>query len=208
MNDFQTQSWIEPLSHREIEILGLISDGLSNREIAQKLFISVNTVKWYNKQIFSKLGVNSRTQAASLARQSSPLESPMTLPGKDEIRAQHNLPLQLTSFLGREKETDRIKRWLAPTTQQTSVGPQKGVRLVTLTGPGGVGKTRLAIQTTLDLVGKYPDGIWLIDFAPLSDPLLVLPTVAATLGLRESRNSPHAREFDHISSAKDDPTVV
>jgi predicted ATPase/DNA-binding CsgD family transcriptional regulator len=187
MDGFQTQTWIEPLSHREIEILGLISDGLSNREIAQKLFLSVNTVKWYNKQIFSKLGVNSRTQAASLARQSSLLESPETLPGKDEFRAQHNLPLQLTSFLGRGTEIDRIKRWLAPTTLQAIVDPQKKVRLVTLTGPGGVGKTRLAIQTTLDLVEKYPDGIWLVDFAPLSDPLLVLPTVATTLGLKESR---------------------
>jgi predicted ATPase/DNA-binding CsgD family transcriptional regulator len=187
MNSFQTQAWVEPLSQREIEILGLISDGLSNREIAQMLFLSVNTVKWYNKQIFSKLGVNSRAQAASLARQSFLLAAPATLPGKDEIRPQHNLSLQLTSFLGREKEIDRIKRWLSPTAQPANIDPQKWVRLVTLTGPGGVGKTRLAIQTTLDLVGKYPDGIWLFDFAPLSDPLLVLQTVATTLGLTESR---------------------
>ena len=183
----KTQNWIEPLNHREIEILGLISEGLSNREIAQKLFLSINTVKWYNKQIFSKLGVNSRTQATSLARQSSLLESPATFLGRDEIRPQHNLPLQLTSFLGREQEIDRIKRLFSPTTQKASIDPVKGVQLVTLTGPGGVGKTRLAIQTTLDLVGKYPDGIWLIDFAPLSDPLLVPQTVADTLGLSESR---------------------
>ncbi len=189
MNDFLTQTWSEPLNHRETEILGLISDGLSNREIAQKLFLSVETVKWYNKQIFSKLGVNSRAQAAAFARQSSLLELPATLPGKEKIHPSHNLPLQLKSLLGREKEIDRIKRWLSPALLQANAGLQKKVRLVTLTGPGGVGKTRLAIQTALDLVDKFPDGAWLIDFAPLSDPLLVLQTAAAALGLTESRAS-------------------
>ena len=124
---------------REIEILGLISDGLSNREIAQKLYLSDNTIKWYNKQIFTKLGVHSRTQAISLASQTSLLESPTTLPGKDEIRPQHNLPLQLTSFLGREKEIDRIKRWLSPTTTQMKVGSQKEVPAGNLDWPGWCG---------------------------------------------------------------------
>ena len=59
---------MEPLAAREIQILSLISEGLSNREISQKLFLTTGTVKWYNKQIFRKLGVSSRTQAAATGR--------------------------------------------------------------------------------------------------------------------------------------------
>ena len=187
MRDLQEPIWTEPLKQREIEILSLLSQGLSNSEIAKRLSLSIYTVKWYNKQIFTKLGVKNRTQAVTIARQSYLLESPATLQGKDEIHPQHNLPLQLNSFLGREQEIDRVKRLLSPATQRASGSSQNGVQLVTLTGAGGVGKTRLAIQTALDLVGKYPDGLWLIDFAPLSDPFLVPETVADTLGLRESR---------------------
>ena len=69
MNDNPTQTWIEPLHPREIEILHLISGGLSNREISQRLHISAETVKWYNKQMFKKLGVNSRIQAVKIASQ-------------------------------------------------------------------------------------------------------------------------------------------
>ena len=67
MNAFQAQHWVESFSPRELEVLRLISNGLSNREIAQTLFLSVETVKWYNKQIFMKLGVKNRTQAANKA---------------------------------------------------------------------------------------------------------------------------------------------
>ena len=78
MRDPEEVDWSEPLSQREVEILRLISDGLTNREIAQKLVLSVDTVKWYNKQLYSKLGVSSRTQAASLARQKSILDPSAT----------------------------------------------------------------------------------------------------------------------------------
>ena len=122
--------------------------------MAQKLFLSVETVKWYNKQIFSELRVNSRAQAAAFARQSSLLELPATLPGKEKIHPWHNLPLRLKSLLGREKEIDRIKRWLSPALLQANA-LQKKVRLVTLTGPGGVG--RLAWQFGLP-------SIWWINF--------------------------------------------
>ena len=67
VSGFQKQTWIEPFSHREFEILGLISDGLSNYEISQKLLLSLETIKWYNKQIYAKLGVNSRTKAVRKA---------------------------------------------------------------------------------------------------------------------------------------------
>lgn len=97
----------------------------------------------------------------------------------------HNLPLQLTSFFGREKEIANVVRLLSSTSKKTDSGPELRVRLVTLTGPGGVGKTRLAIQAATNLMGVFPDGLWMIDFAPLVDPALVPQTVAAILGLRE-----------------------
>ena len=60
---------LEPLTQRELEILRLLAEGLSNREIAQKLYISYETVKWYNKQLYSKLDVHSRSQAVNRARE-------------------------------------------------------------------------------------------------------------------------------------------
>jgi ATP/maltotriose-dependent transcriptional regulator MalT len=67
MSVSQAEYRMETLSFRELEILHLISKGLSNREIAHKLYLSVETIKWYNKQIFMKLGVKNRTQAANKA---------------------------------------------------------------------------------------------------------------------------------------------
>jgi predicted ATPase/DNA-binding SARP family transcriptional activator/DNA-binding CsgD family transcriptional regulator len=90
----------------------------------------------------------------------------------------HNLPLERTSFVGRERKTLEVKRLLAMT------------RLLTLTGAGGCGKTRLALKVTRDLVGAYPDGVWLVDLAPLSEAELVPQAAAQALGVREQPNRP------------------
>jgi predicted ATPase/class 3 adenylate cyclase len=90
----------------------------------------------------------------------------------------HNLPLQLTSFVGREREILQVKRLLL------------GDRFVTLTGPGGTGKTRLALHIAAEVLELFPDGVWLVEFAALSDPILVPQTVAAVLGIRESSGRP------------------
>jgi non-specific serine/threonine protein kinase len=84
-----------------------------------------------------------------------------------------NLPIQLTSFVGRETEIAEVKRLVGTT------------RLLTLTGPGGVGKTRLAQEVAADLLPDFPDGVWHVELAPLADPSLVPHTVAATLGIHE-----------------------
>ncbi len=84
-----------------------------------------------------------------------------------------NLPVQLTSFIGREKEMEEIKRLLSRT------------RLLTLTGSGGCGKTRLAAQVGADLLADFADGVWLVELAAIADPALVPQTVASTLGIRE-----------------------
>jgi len=89
----------------------------------------------------------------------------------------HNLPIQLTSFVGRQKEISELKKLL-------SVREER-VRLVTLTGHGGSGKTRLALQVGLGLLDRFADGVWLIEFAPLSDPALAPQEVAMILGLKD-----------------------
>ena len=86
-------------------------------------------------------------------------------------RSTHNLPVQLTSFVGRDAEMAQVRALLA------------GSRLVTLTGAGGVGKTRLALQVALGVLAEYPAGVWLAELAPLTDPALVPVTAARALGL-------------------------
>ncbi len=85
----------------------------------------------------------------------------------------NNLPLQMTSFVGRQAEMAEVKSLLA------------SHRLLTLTGAGGTGKTRLALQVAADLLEQYGDGVFLVELAALSDPSLVPQAVAGALGLRE-----------------------
>lgn len=93
------------------------------------------------------------------------LPPPVTPPG--------NLPITLTDFIGRAREIARV-------TDLLTTG-----RLLTLTGPGGSGKTRLSLQVAGELAGGYRDGVWLIELASLTDPALVGRTVATVIGLRE-----------------------
>ncbi len=85
--------------------------------------------------------------------------------------AASNLPPQFTSFVGRGAQIAEVRNLLA------------GYRVVTLTGAGGVGKTRLAVQVANQVAGEYTDGVWYVDLAPLTDPELVPVTVARALGL-------------------------
>jgi len=85
----------------------------------------------------------------------------------------HNLPIQLTSFIGRQPEIAEIKALLSK------------ARLITLSGSGGAGKTRLALQVAADVVDGYPDGVWFAEFAPITDPALVPKTVASALSVPE-----------------------
>lgn len=90
----------------------------------------------------------------------------------------NNLPLQLTSFVGREVEINNVKELL------------KGTHLLTLTGPGGTGKTRLALQAAADLIDRFHDGAWFVDLSSLADPALVVQSIARTLGVRDTGERP------------------
>jgi predicted ATPase/class 3 adenylate cyclase len=110
-------------------------------------------------------------------------ELPAAFPPLRSLDARpHNLPVQVTSFVGREAEVAEVRRRLGT------------ARLLTLTGAGGCGKTRLALQAAADLVdadgAPYPDGVWFVDLAPLTDPTLVPQAVAAAVGVREEPGRP------------------
>ncbi|GAC1347255.1 MAG: LuxR family transcriptional regulator [Ktedonobacteraceae bacterium] len=92
----------------------------------------------------------------------------------------HNLPVQLTLLIGREKEVATIQRLLQ----------RQEVRLLTLTGPGGTGKTRLGLQVAAELGDLFSDGVYFVNLAPISDPALVVPTIAQALDLKETGDQP------------------
>jgi non-specific serine/threonine protein kinase len=139
--------------------------------------LSFSSVKFHIEHLYAKLGVNrkrqalSRAQALGLLAPTDPLASLGPAP-------RHNLPLQVTRFFGREGELAQLRERLGEN------------RLVTLTGPGGVGKTRLSLQTAEELLPGFTDGVWLVELAPLSDPSLVAQQVASSLGLRDDPGRP------------------
>ena len=111
------------------------------------------------------------------------LESPEAVP--------NNLPRQLTSFVGRGHEIAEVKRLLA------------GTHLVTVTGPGGSGKTRLSLEIATDLLAGYSDGVWLLELAPVVDPMLGAQMLATMLGVREEAGRPLlATLIDHLRSKR------
>ena len=106
--------------------------------------------------------------APELVQDFPPLQSLKDIP--------NNLPARLTTFIGREKEIDQIKKRL------------EEHRLVTLTGSGGVGKTRLSIQVAAELLDQYPHGVWLVELAPITDPSFVAQTVCTALDVTPQGN--------------------
>lgn len=144
----------EALTPREYDIFQLIGQGLSNKEIAQSLHLTLDTVKDYNTQIFSKLYVSNRTQAVLTGIALGLLPIP-TL-----IHAQSNLPVERTPFIGREAEIVQLKQLIL----------RDETRLLTITGPGGIGKSRLANKIAQQLSdpikGVYHISLVNIDSAP------------------------------------------
>jgi class 3 adenylate cyclase len=123
-------------------------------------------------------------QQAERIYQAVPADLPSDFPSLRSLEAQpHNLPVQSSALLGREREVAAVYALLR----------RKNVRLVTLTGPGGIGKTRLSLQVAAELLDAFPDGVWQVRLSRLSDPALVVPTIATTLDLKGERGDTAGR---------------
>ena len=134
------------------------------------------------KELGTEPAASSRALRDEIAagRGGAPQEAPSlgSPPKKPPGASKHNLPDPRTSFVGREQEILELKRELSMT------------RLLTFTGVGGSGKTRLALEVARDLVGAYADGVWLVELAPLSEERLVPQAVARAMRVREQPGRP------------------
>jgi non-specific serine/threonine protein kinase len=160
------------------ERAGLSTRGISDLERGIKPRPRSDTVRI----LADTLGLNARDRAhLDHLRHASPAgppargtpASPPSVSRPGLPRRQHNLPAQLSGFVGREPELAEVTR-LLPTT-----------RLLTLVGSAGAGKTRLALRVAESIVDQYPDGVWLVELAPLADPTLVAKAVADALAVPE-----------------------
>ncbi len=179
--DVQNLPLVQPLTPREQEILILIGDQLTNRQIGEELTIALSTVKWYVRQIYGKLGVENRAQAVARARHLGLLSE-----AEQQSGTRHNLPEARTPFIGREQELSTLAKLLAD--------PQ--VRMITIVGPGGIGKTRLALEAARNAltaaepgdgeqqVPAFPDGIFFVPLASLDSAAEIVATLAAALGFQ------------------------
>ncbi|MFD4181410.1 ATP-binding protein [Rhodococcus sp. NPDC058514] len=154
------------ISAREAEVLALLGEHLSNAEIGARLFISVRTVESHVSSLLRKLGVPDRRGLAQRASELATTDRPHPAPV---------LPAPLTSFIGRTRERAELTELI------------KGQRQVTAIGPGGVGKTRLALTVAAEAAGDYSDGVWFVDLVPITSPevAVVAGAVAVALGLGE-----------------------
>jgi len=152
----------DDLTWREQEILILLAERLTNREIAEHLYLAESTVKDYLGKFFSKLYVKNRRQAVERAKALGLLDSEQKTSGRQPSR----LPSERTSFVGRRKELEEIKRLIGET------------RLLTLTGPGGIGKTRLALKAGEEVANDFEDGVYFIPLAPIRSAEHITQTIA------------------------------
>ena len=164
---------------------GLSRRGISDLERGARQAPRLETVR----MLADALGVESDARAALLAA-----ARPALLRGavSRERRPLLNVPTPLTRLIGREAEVAALC-----TTLRRDDG-----RFVTLTGAGGTGKTRLAIAVAREMRDEFPDGVVFVDLSPLTDPALVVPTISATLGVREVIGEPLLETLGQALAAK------
>ncbi len=169
------------LSQEELaEKAGLSARGVSDLERGARTAPRLETVRL----LADALGLEDHERAALIAaRGAVPTDRPATPRAADVARPP--LPAPPTSFVGRAGEAAAVVALLA----------RDDVRLVTLTGPGGVGKTRLALRAAHELAAGFADGAAFIDLTPLTEPDLVAPTVATALGVRAAGDRPIAERL-------------
>jgi predicted ATPase len=148
-------------------VLALVGEHLSNAEIGARLYISVRTVESHTSSLLRKLGVPDRRTLAQVAGELARAER--------SSEALASLPSPLTPFLGRRRERAALGEAL------------RAHRLVTAVGPGGVGKTRLALAVAAEAMTGFADAMWFVDLVPVTDPAMVAGAVAAAVGIGEQQ---------------------
>lgn len=178
---------VEGLTPREKDVLELLTEGHSNQEIADLLALSINTVKWYARQIYDKLGVKNRRQAAQKALDLALIE-PQSKQG--------GIPKAPTQLLGREQETREILRMIT----------SPATRLLTLTGMGGIGKSRLAVEVA-NLIhkkrrGVFRHGVFFVPLASQAEAGSVVLAIgeAMDLALEPGLQAARVQLLDHLRS--------
>jgi len=159
------ETYADDLTWREQEVLILLAEHLSNREIAERLHLAESTVKDYVSKILGKLYVKNRREAVKRAKALGLLEYDRGITPKLKV----NLPPERTPFVGRLAELQTINVQLHET------------RLLTLTGPGGIGKTRLALKAAQAAAGDFEDGVFFVSLAPISSADHLVQTIAEAL---------------------------
>jgi DNA-binding CsgD family transcriptional regulator len=158
------------VSAREAEVLAAVGDHLTNAEIGARLFISIRTVESHVSSLLRKFQVDDRRALAAVAAN---LQSDPAGEAGAPTAVVAALPSPLTPFVGRVAE----RAALADALHEH--------RLVTAVGPGGVGKTRLALSVAGDVADRFADGVWYVDLVPVTDALMIAPAIADALGLGE-----------------------
>jgi predicted ATPase/DNA-binding XRE family transcriptional regulator len=163
---------------------------LSQEELAERAGVSVRALSDLERSVHraprletvrmlaDALGLGENERAGLLAAARPELPPVVTMPTRPTVSAA--LPRPPTRLIGRESEIATLSELLA----------QHDVHLVTLTGSGGTGKTHLAQVVAAEVVGHYPDGVFFVDLAPITDPQLVVTAIAAALGVREVPDAP------------------
>jgi predicted ATPase/DNA-binding CsgD family transcriptional regulator len=192
MKSFESQLALDPLTDRELDVLRLMADGRTTRQIADGLFVTVETVRWYAKQIYSKLGVHSRSQAALRARDLGLFQAQGPINDRPRSpRFQHNLPLYPTAFVGREEEFYELATLLS----------DSKARLITIAGPAGIGKTRLGVEAACAQIDRFADGVYFVPLAPLTAADQIVPAIAREIHLPlTTETKPEAQLLRYLQS--------
>ena len=170
------QPLVEALSARELEILSLMANGLTNQQIADRLFLEETTIRWYLRQVYGKLGIETpgkKRQAAIVRAQELGLldAALVALP-------RHNLPAQTTEFVGRETELAELADLLE--------NPK--IRLLTVLAPGGMGKSRLALECARKFLladaSEFANGLFFVPLAPIREAEHIVSAIAHITGFQ------------------------
>ena len=165
------------MSAREAEVLDAVGAHLSNAQIAGRLHISVRTVESHVSSLLRKFGAADRRELAGLAAAAAPA-------------AVVGLPEPWTTFIGRERE------------QAAVLAALREARLVTLVGPGGVGKTRLAVEAAREAAALFPSGCAFADLVPVQEGFVV-QAVASVLGISERPRQPLVEAvLEHLAARR------